>query len=282
MKSDQEVTADCNVNAFYGIHVSAESLKSFYNDLIKWFVAIRCPPDKLSIKGPGFSGKPVSFGRTHARLSKDDFTQLESINIYSMLPDGKIPTVDWWATASISLKRNPFFFIQVRSSLVALEDERTIRLVEKCASALNPEYGIGYYRNHNKGPGFYAIGLNYVTIDNITGDADEEAETVSKWGYEGMTREVYKDGIIRDIYPFNYLAEPHLKMQIKQYTLKDWIVADSSRGSLSKINDQMTLWEVAPQQIGQIRKILFKSGLIFDWRINEQGAKKCDENAPPD
>ena len=189
MSNSPEITDDCVAIAFYGIVSDSASLASLYSDVIEWFNLVGCLPDKLAVKAPGFSGNPVGFARSHSRLCKRGFSEIKSLYVAALLPDAEIPVVDWWATVSIRLDYEPSFVLEARSSVTTLDDDRLKRLVESCVSLLNPVYGIGYHREHDKGPGFYAIGLNYVTMDNLTGDDD--AEAISRWGDVGMANEVY-------------------------------------------------------------------------------------------
>ncbi len=267
---NREVAEDCMAIAFYGVQADAETLGAFYAVLIDWFNAAGCPPDKLSVDGSGFGGKPVPFGNADKRLRKKGFSGVDSFDVYAMLPKGTTPTVDWWATASLSLDYKPSFFVQARRSLASLEEPSVSNFVEKCVAALTPVYGIAYYRDHSRGPGFYAIGLNYVTPDNVIGDDPEELEAVSKWGYVGLNSEVYRDGVIRDVYPYNYLTDPHLKMQVHGKTLESWISSDDSRGTLHKIGDQMMVWQVGSEQVESVRSLLAESGIIFDWNKYEE------------
>lgn len=276
MKSDQEVTNDCVAVAFYGIQANATTLKSCYVNLIEWFESVECTPNKLAVDGPGFSGKPIEFAGVNSRLYQKGFSEIDFISAYSMLPTGELPTVHWWATAAVRLDNKSYFFVQARSSVTSLGDDPLKRLIESCIANLNPAYGIAYHRNHDKGPGLYAIGLNFSTLDNVGVDDNEQEEAaVSKWGQWAMADEVYRDGILRDVYPYNYLTESHLSMRVGKQTLKQWITADESRGTMRKIGEHMTLWQVEQPQINTIRDILFNAGIIFDWKAYLEKLKKA-------
>src|SRR5438093_13355811 len=144
MTAKRDITSDCVAIAFYGITSDTHSLTSLYNDLVEWFNSVECPPDKLSVHGPGFGGKPVGFARAHSRLCKQRFSEITSLSVFAMLPSGQLPTVDWWAIASLDLANNPWFVLAARSSVTTLEDDRLARLITSCVSRLNPVYGIGY------------------------------------------------------------------------------------------------------------------------------------------
>ena len=268
MKPTHEINNDCVAFAFYGVVGTAESIGTFYNDLIVWFNSVGCPPDKLSVHGTGFGGKPAVFAKTHARLSKQGFSDIKGITVFSMLPDGTVPTLDWWAISSLDLgvALRPYFILTARASITSLEDVAVARLVSSCVSNLNPAYGIGFHRNHDQDPWFYAAGMNFSSGGQGTADKYEEALTVSRWGDLGMVEEVYKQGILRDVYLHNYLSEPQLARRIGKQTLKEWISQVPSRGTLTKLVDRMMLWKVDAEQIGFVREELWKANAILNWK----------------
>jgi len=261
----REITRECVAYAFYGIQPEAEMLKSFYGELIEWFSSVECPPEKLGVDAPGFSSKLIGFARGHSRLCKLDFAQVESIEMYSLLPDAEIPLSHWWATASISVDRTPTFVLAARCSVAMLEDCGLTRLIESCIRNLNPAYGIGYHRNHDEGPAFYAIGINYAQTPEQDASASDERESISRWGDVGLVDEVYRVGFLRDVYPLNYLTEPQLTTRVGDQTLQEWISSSDSRGSLYDIENQMTRWKVPTDRIESVRGVLSEAGVIIDW-----------------
>src|ERR1700722_6086424 len=97
MSIARKITQDCIAIALYGTHGEADAMAEFYKDLIDWFMSVGCHPDKLSVRGCGHSGKPNGFEKTHSRLCKNGFSGVEEFGVYSMLPGGVTPLVDWWA-----------------------------------------------------------------------------------------------------------------------------------------------------------------------------------------
>lgn len=262
---------DCVALAFYGLDLDGQALAGFYSDLIEWFNAVGCPPDKLSVDGSGFSGKPVGFARGNSRLSKRGFSSITSLCVFSMLPQGQIPCVDWKATASVSMETPPVsacFALAPMVSVATLENTHLARLVDSCLSRLRPAYGIGYHRLHAEGPQFYALGMNYAsTVEAAvpTGEAYEAALAISRWGDLAMVKEIYKRGLLRDVYPYNYLSRTHLVSWVGGQTLQAWISGAPCRGTLTRLDSGVTLWKVPASQIQSVREQLWGAGLIFDW-----------------
>ncbi len=266
MTSNRELSEDCVALAFYGVACESADVGGFYTDLIAWFNSVECPPDKLSVHGVGFGGKPVGFSRTHGRLAKRGFADVSSFTVFAMLPDGAIPTVDWSAIAFLWITNKPCFVLSARASVTTLDDDRLKRLTMSCIQRLTPAYGIGYQSKHNQGPQFYATGTNYGAKTSFTSEEYDEGLSVQAWGDVGMTEEVYKQGLIRDVYPRNYLTEPQLVKRIAQQTLGEWIESHPSRGTLTKLDDRMMLWKLTDSQVNSAREELSSAGVIFDWK----------------
>jgi hypothetical protein len=82
---------ECSVVAFYGIQMGPEGLEELYAHLIQWFNALGGLPDKLGIRGDGFSGKVNSFNSMDARLKKSGFQSVRGLSIYTLEPGGSVP-----------------------------------------------------------------------------------------------------------------------------------------------------------------------------------------------
>jgi len=269
MSSKQDITSDCIGIAFYGIDTSPEGARALYEEIIGWFDRVHCPPDKLAIQGKGFGSKPIAFSNANTRLMKRGFADIKAITVYSMLEDGQIPILDWWATAvlDVGLGLRPYFALAARASVSTLDDAPICQLIRSCVSHICPQYGIGFRRRHDQGPLFYAAGVNYSPSSGQESPCSyDEALTISRWGDLGMVEEVYKQGVLRDVFPQNYLTDQQLSRTIGQVSLGEWIESESSRGTLTKLDDRMTLWRVADSQIKQLRDELWSAGAIFDWK----------------
>ena len=131
------------------------------------------------------------------------------------------------------------------------------------AEVLNPAYGIGYVMPHANGPELYAIGLNYGGHTR-TGKAYEEACNVGRWGTIGMRKQVFREGLLRDVYSWNFLTEPQLVRLVGKTSLRKWIGQDVCRGKISRLTDEVSLWEVEAQHIPELRERLKVSGVIFE------------------
>ncbi|HWL07899.1 MAG TPA: hypothetical protein VNQ76_05825 [Planctomicrobium sp.] len=259
-------SGDTVLAAFYGITANSDDLKKSYELLVKWFIQNGHPPVKISVKSPGFSGKPISFKIGNQKLKRNGFSNVKYIEIFSLCSVHKNPLIDWTAISSISVSRQSYFTMCVRNFDSGINNTEFIELQNQIAIILNPHYGFNCEMDHKSGPQFYAIGLNHHRADEDESNTREEELAVSRWGDIGMEEGVYTNGIIRDVYPINYLSEFHLKTQIDEQTLHSWISSESSRGTLEAVNKRIFSWKVSPPKIPQVRERLWASGIIFNWR----------------
>lgn len=254
---------DCQAIAFYGWDASEQSLRAFWERLLAWFDAHACPPDLLSVHGEGFSGKVASFSRVHARLKARGFESVESISVFSMLPEGTIPVRDWKMTADLS-RRQSCAVVAADSSLVTIENSM-LAIARRAVEDLRPVYGVGYRRERRLGPALYAFGLNY-GIHASSGPEYEESLRVSRWGDTGMARQVFRHGVLRDVYPYNFLTEAQLSALVDGIRLEAWIRQAAGRGNLASFHGNVSLWTVDDAALPGLRDVLGAAGLVFDAR----------------
>ncbi|MBE9102121.1 hypothetical protein [Vacuolonema iberomarrocanum] len=254
-----------SVLAFYGVSSTEKSRLGFYETLVDWFDYLGYPPDKLSIHGAGHSGKPVSFSRSNSRLKKNGFQQVSAFTIFSTIPEGRIPINDYYLMACYG--SNSYAFIATCSSIANLGSGLMFPLVQNLINILEFEYGIGYTREHHLGPAMYAIGIGQGL--DVSGDAREEAMNITRWGMTGMDYSVYREGLIRDVYHWNFLTKDQLQKSVNNKTLAEWIQQEATRGSLKSLSEDITIWKVDEIHIPVVRSSLQATGNIFDWRAYE-------------
>jgi hypothetical protein len=97
----------------------------------------------------------------------------------------------------------------------------------------------------------------------MSSEETAEADKISRWG-NGMTAEVWKRGLLRDVYLWNFLSDPHLRMTIGTVSLEQWIRADGRRGQLESLDAGLWFWEVAAANLEPVRMALVAANIIFD------------------
>jgi hypothetical protein len=125
-----------------------------------------------------------------------------------------------------------------------------------------PMYGIGFRREMDLGPMLY--GLGQCVGLNSWGAERADAVRINRWHSVGMVQRVYEKGLLRDVYPWNFLTEPHLNRQVEGVSLRQWIEQNQIRGVLSLVAGDVWLWEVGDSQIPHVRTAMANAGMVFD------------------
>lgn len=262
----KKISQDCSAVVFYGISPEARAAEIFYRTAVEWFASLGHAPDKVSITGPGHSGKLGSFSRGNAKLHKTGFNGIVNFEVNSSTPNA-VTGHDYFLTATYdSADKGMFADVVARSSLANLSHTSMLPLARTLAQVLKPAYGIGFTREHRLGPELYAVGICYGGDDVPTGEAYEEARNISRWCDMGMVKQVYREGLLRDVYPWNFLTQPQLTKPVGGVPLERWIQQSMERGKIGPLCDGVVLWEVAEAHLPAVRLALYKAGVIFDWR----------------
>lgn len=256
--------------AFYGIDLSAPSLRAFYDRVLAWTDAKGIHFDRGYLRGAGYSGKTISFKRARAELDARAFQNLEGFCCVVMTPDGddvvRHAVVSAGGGTVGSGASVGMLCVEASATITSLDDASFLTLAVQCISAINAAYGIGFQMDHGRGPPFYAGGVNYQS--HLYGPPvcapDEDAERVSDWGTIGLPDEVYREGLLRDVYPWNFLTGPHVRRRLHGCHLLDWIARDPARGVARAISDNAWLWQVPQANLVDVHNVLWEAGLIFD------------------
>jgi hypothetical protein len=254
---------ECSAIAVYGFDPTPDNLAAFFGKLVEHFRHLGFPPDSIGVLGPRYGNRPGPFAVGEASLIRRRFQNVKALEFSALEPEARVPVNDYLLTAAYSAKYSYALFA-ARSSIVPWVGEVLFSIMQDIISCLNPEYGIGYTRAHQFGPAMYAMGINQ-GLKVFSGPEYEEACEASDWA-TAMKQQVYNRGLLRDVYPWNFLSSTQLARSIGDQTLEQWIRDQASRGRLSPMEGKLTFWEVASNELTAIRKTLKTSGVIYDWR----------------
>jgi hypothetical protein len=261
-----ESAPDSAALALYGVDPGAEAAERFYHCVVSWFRACGHPPSLLALDAPGLSGDWAAFARADKRLRRRGFGGVTDISLVTMQPGGEIPVLDWLLTADWSAER-PYAIVAAQGHIVPFESEGFRRLAEELVRLLRPGYGAGYHMPHRLAPDLYALGVRKKEPGEVLrGEAYEESRNIARWLNIGMKQTVWQSGILRDVYPWNFLTAPQLEAKVGRRSLRSWIRQEAQRGSLTDVTDAVVLWEVPEESIPQVRSQLKAAHLLFDWR----------------
>lgn len=199
------------------------------------------------------------------------------MSVTAMTPGGQIPVIDWLLTADWSVAYS-YALVAARLSLATLSSESMLPLARTLGQDSKPEYGTRYTRAHRLGPAAYSIGIcqgfgpGGYGVD-LTEAEREESINISRWG-NGLTGRVWRQGILRDVYPWNFLTGPHFASQVGGVPFEQWVQQDARRGIFSPLYDGLSLWEVAEANIPDVRQALRHAEILIDWKKHLQRADK--------
>jgi hypothetical protein len=269
--TSKTISEECSVIAFYGIEPNVQVAERLYHTMVEWFTDLGYPPDKVGITGPGHSNKVVSFSRGNAKLLKRGFEGVTDFELLSTISETLRVQHNYHLTAIYNGRAKRLYALVVaRSALATLSPTSMLPIARVMAQELKPGYGIGYRREHRRGPEFYVFGIcrglgfgGYGV--NLSEAEREEASSISRWS-NAMDEQVWREGTLRDVYPWNFLNVRQLNMEVQGRSLRDWIKQDPRRGSLAAVSDAIALWDVPDVSIPEIRRQLKDAHLLFDWR----------------
>lgn len=130
-------------------------------------------------------------------------------------------------------------------------------------------YGIAYTADNVVDAFDYVTGNNLVKLFPYEAPDAWSEEVLPMYG--GAQR--YKDSMLRLVYPYNVINKNHLALEIELVRLGDWIRADSDRGHLIELTNDLWLWEVEPEKLEEINNALGAENLLLCWRPEKKKKK---------
>jgi len=224
-------------------------------------------PTKMGGKGD----KSITFSRGKKTLEKTNFegVQEQGIWIAALPPEEKIVTecFDFLMAGDLDYARG-----FKKNSCVLCWDDKLIPwdtsyikdLVKDLHQFCNPKYGYAFQREFKKGPGFYPGGV--ISGLDHSDETKKERQEITNWGITGLADESdpdYQPHMIRDVYPLNFLSPQHLKAQIGDQALEQWIKSDSTRGSLEELLPNFWCWSVEAAHIESIKEALKPHNILI-------------------
>lgn len=266
--SDQpsSVSDERLVFAFYGIDPSPKASERFFLVVSEWFTQLGYLPDRLGVVGDGHSGRVGEYRRTKSRLENVGFSDVKAFDIHACKPNAGIPAMEYLASASFSHSEDDGGFAVVAVPSSRANEGASLAFTRTMMESVHPAYGIGFARPLHLGPIKYALGICQGLGVGLTGDAEDEARNISRWCDTGMVKQVYRDGLLREVYRWNFLNRSQLSKQIGGLSLEQWIRQGVCRGKLHPSFAGLSCWEVSEGDIPAIRQALRHAGTIFDWR----------------
>lgn len=257
------MTLECSALAFYWKHTGEPRAAGFYQVVVEWLKSIGHPPTRIGVDRKGVSGKIVNFSGMEAKLKTQGFADIIGIELYTMDCDER---PKWeYLTKSCYSDSESYAVVAARSSLATLSQTSMLPLAQAMIRELKPQYGIGYTQSLSQGPDFYAVGIGVGDGIGLSESEREEALRRARWG-DAMTEHIWDQGLLRDVYAWNFLTQSHLSRPVNGLPLKQWIMHNPGYGTLVPVAEGISIWEVPTTRITDIQKTLWDADILFNWR----------------
>jgi len=248
----------CNCVAIYDWKGEIDPLQ-WYRTAVEYFQALGVEPDLGSFGRTAKKKRPIQFKSLNKKILSADSSNIESITLYLTIPDYVQLVFGWTVTAGFSIGgRTKTVFFCFDDTVRTFDHGFLLELIGELSESCEVTYGIAYQRPFELGPAAYALGA-VVGLDY----GDEDAHLIGDWFRERMGRNRHVRGLLRDVYPLNFLSRPHLETPVDGQPLADWIEAAPGRGELAPFADGLWCWSIPQQSLEDLRAILRPRGLLI-------------------
>lgn len=258
-----------SVLVFYGIKDDDARCERFFYSSVQWMGRMGGEPNRVGYLNPDAPDKNLhDFNEWLTQNRNLNFASVSAFELHRFQPTGN----SGWADPLLSADFSRYEFSGIYAYRLARSTVTRLGLPafddadKEMLDILEPEYGIGYTMPVAFGPSSYAIGIYVGRPDAYTEEGGELALRINHWGVSGMANHVYRRGLLRGVYPRNYLAQVQLAQRVGEVALSEWIVQEPSRGTLVELGCRLKLWIVPEDNTDSIEKKLWDAGIIFDWR----------------
>jgi hypothetical protein len=274
--NDIKILDNTSVVALYGSDMAKSDLQEVYKCALAWFATFGLEPDLMGFnynnEVTGGTGRLRAFDTRHKKLMALGFDHLTGLDLKFCDPNSDI---DDFVVFSFSEKVTT---LESRFATCQIPDGSLMPITLKMMQLINPEYAIGYTRHHTLAPGFFASGIGSGENYNQTLQEYEADRNRSFWLDTGMGEKVWRTGLIRDVFQWNFLSDTQLERPVDGMCLREWIATSPNRGTLVPTEAGLTFWNVEEAMIPSLSKMLMKSGNCFHWRVWHNMPIETDPN----
>lgn len=257
----------CTSLAFYDLDISNIDVLGLFKFTELWMKSFGYEPKRGSFHSINYtSSKTKTFKFIKNKTLSDNVNNINTIYFSSYQDSWDTDMLDGVLSFRISMEKRGSFCIYYSEDVVNYKYEDLKIFVKNILNFLSARYGIVFRREINKGPDMYVMGIGVNLEDSIQKEKIE-SEKIGKW-YRAYSFEdgTYKTGMLRDIYPMNFISKIHLDQPVYGGSLQQWIESSSLHGELEKFNESLWLWTVPENKTESIANDLKDTGLIVSLR----------------
>ena len=209
-------------------------------------------------EGESFDVKEVSVSALKEKISIDNTMEF---SIYSE----KSEILPWFASFHFNTEEGilGLSHINIQYPFINSSNEIVKNFFQDFCKKFSCSYAIHYNFERWIDAFYYAQGDNFVNLYDFECSSLFNKECPGR--YRGRAR--YRGNKLRMVYDFNVINNLHLNIAVKNISLKEWILEDEKRGRLSKLNNDMWVWEVEGEELVDVNYILGEEGVLISWRL---------------
>jgi hypothetical protein len=251
-----------NALALHDFAINNYDLKGWVAYVVELFRKYGLEPTRMGISAPSLkSGKMKTYVREVKKLDIIDNLTITGIEIQATMHASDDSCWDDIFSVVLSVRDCvATCIIVLDNALVPFNSHIWNNIIESMANFFKPRYGYGFQRSFRKGPEWYPLGIIGRSGNVII--SDQEREAINCWG-NTYHKGKYSTGDLRDIYPLNVLSAAHNQRMVDGVALFDWINADSNRGTLTNLSENLWSWWVDEEQIDLVRYALKPTRILL-------------------
>jgi hypothetical protein len=245
-----------NCIALHDFATIPENIKAWFDYTVDFFRTHGIEPTRMSSQK---TDKTVSLKIGIKQLGEIGY-KTESMWMGATPPNHGDDTFDSIFSGFFTCDRGGIAILCFDDQIVEFNRDVMSKLAHDLSGFFGAKYGYAYQRKFSPGPLFYPYGV--LGGNDII--PDKEEDDITRWGLTYKYPDSgYHLGLLRDIYPYNFISQAHFDEKVGDQTLREWIDKDPARGTLTQLSDTLWSWQVDAEQTESVRAALAPTGIII-------------------
>lgn len=252
---------------FYDLYTAQLKIKEIFLYFENWMLNNGFEPKRAFIDSDQYkTDKTKSFNFIKKKILSLEPSSIHSFSISAYPPTWDIDMLDSIASINININKPNLLSVYFLNNLLEMNKVELRKFILELIEKIPCAYAIILPKEQSKGPSLYAYGA-VMGVDYNDPNSKIYISKISNWRRAYQTNNgTYKTGMLRDIYPMNFISKIHLDQPVYGGSLQQWIESSSLHGELEKFNENLWLWTVPEDKTESIANDLKDTGLIVSLR----------------